>query len=59
MPRLPSQYSLWLILFALGIVLDVLGFAITWPPWLHYMLIAGGVLLILISITLIGRMQHS
>lgn len=59
MPRLRSSYSIWLILVVLGIVLDTLGFAITGPPWLHYALIIGGVMLILTSITLIARMQHS
>jgi hypothetical protein len=39
-------------------MLETLGFAITGPLWLRYSMIGGGVLLIIISIVLIGRMQR-
>ncbi|HMN26971.1 MAG TPA: hypothetical protein PKE45_02360 [Caldilineaceae bacterium] len=58
MPRLQTPYSLWLILVVLGITLETLGIAIDGPLWLRYSLIGGGVLLIIISIVLIGRMQR-
>lgn len=59
MPRLQNPYNICLILFTIGAGLDIIGIAITGPSWLRYTLIIGGLLLLIISIALIGRMQRS
>lgn len=59
MPRLRNPYSVWLLLFALGVGLDTLGLVITGPLWLRYGMIVIGVLCLLLSIALAGRLQRS
>jgi hypothetical protein len=59
LPRLRNPYHLWLLLFTLGIGLDTLGMAIIEPSWLRYGLFATGVLSLLLSIAVAGRLQRS
>lgn len=59
MPQLRNPYSIWLLLFVLGMGLDTLGMAITGPLWLRYGFLALGVLLLLLSIAVAGRLQRS
>jgi hypothetical protein len=59
MPGQQEGYSVWLILFAVGIGMDVLGVIITDPSWLRYGLIGVGILFLFTSVALIGRLQRS
>lgn len=59
MDRLHNLYYLWLLLFTLGIGLNTLGMAIIGPDWLRYGLLVTGVLLLLLSIGVAGRLQRS
>ena len=57
--RLRNPYHLWLLLFTLGMGLDTLGIAIGGPSWLRYGLLGVGVLSLLLSIGVAGRLQRS
>lgn len=59
MPRLRNSYHIWILLFTLGIGLNTLSMAITGPLWLRYGLMITGVLLLLLSIAVAGRLQRS
>lgn len=59
MPRLRSSYNVWILLFILGIGLNTLSMAITVPIWLRYGFMITGVLLLLLSIAVAGRLQRS
>lgn len=59
MPRLRNPYNIWLLLFTLGIGLNTLGMALTGPIWLRYGFMIIGVLLLLLSIAIAGRLQRS
>lgn len=57
--RLRNPYHLWLLLFTLGLGLNTLGMAMVGPSWLRYGLIVIGVLALLLSIGVAGRLQRS
>lgn len=59
MPRLRSSYTVWIFLFILGIGLNTLSMAIMGPLWLRYGFMITGVLLLLLSIAVAGRLQRS
>ena len=59
MPRLRSSYNIWILLFILGIGLNTLSMAIIVPIWLRYGFMITGVLLLLLSIAVAGRLQRS
>ena len=59
MPRLSSSYNIWITLFILGIGLNTLSMAIMAPIWLRYGFMITGVLLLLLSIAVAGRLQRS
>lgn len=59
MPRLRSSYNIWITLFILGIGLNTLSMAIMAPIWLRYGFMITGVLLLLLSIAVAGRLQRS
>lgn len=59
MPRLRSSYNVWILLFILGIGLNTLSMAIIVPIWLRYGFMITGVLLLLLSIAVAGRLQRS
>lgn len=59
MPRLRSSYNVWIVLFILGIGLNTLSMAIIVPIWLRYGFMITGVLLLLLSIAVAGRLQRS
>lgn len=57
--RLRNPYHLWLLLFTLGMGLDTLGILIVGPIWLCYGLLGAGVVALLLSIGVAGRLQRS
>lgn len=59
MPQLRNSYNIWIFLFTLGIGLNTLSMAITGPRWLRYGLMIIGVLLLLLSIAVAGRLQRA
>lgn len=59
MPQLRSSYHIWIFLFILGIGLNALSMAIMVPIWLRYGCMISGVLLLLLSIAIAGRLQRS
>lgn len=59
MHRLGNPYILWLLLFTLGMGLNTLGIVIMGPMWLRYGFLVTGVLLLLLSIVVAGRLQRS
>lgn len=59
MDRLRNPYHLWLLLFTLGMGLDTLGILIGGPTWLRYGLLGVGVVALLLSIGVAGRLQRS
>lgn len=59
MPRLSNPYHIWIFLFTLGMGLNTLGMAIMGPLWLRYGFLIVGVLLLLLSIGVAGRLQRS
>ncbi|MEZ4729327.1 MAG: hypothetical protein R3E79_19525 [Caldilineaceae bacterium] len=59
MPRLRNPYLIWLLLFTLGMGLNTLGIVIMGPVWLRYGFLVIGVLCLLLSIAVAGRLQRS
>ncbi len=59
MPRSRNPYSVWLLLFTIGIGLDTLGIMIMGPTWLRYGLIVLGICFLLLSIAVAGWLQRS
>lgn len=57
--RLRNPYHLWLLLFTLGMGLNTLSMAMAGPGWLRYGLMVTGVLALLLSIGVVGRLQRS
>lgn len=58
MPR-RNSYSIWLVLFTIGIGLDTLGMTVIGPIWVRYGVLLVGIICLLLSIAVAGRLQRS